>query len=231
MSKANTRKTVKYSFFQVDPLWRRLPADQKTDGKEEFAAVVEEFASHMPIRSYGLVGLRADADFLLWQIADSLEAVQELAVRLNHTGLGKYLRTPYSYLAMTRRSEYVDDHRHPGQEGTRLTIKPSETPYLVLYPFVKTRQWYLLPKEERQRMMNLHFEVGHRYPTVKINTTYSFGLDDQEFVVAFNTTSPSDFLDLVEELRHTETSGYTLRDTPVFTCIARPLRETLDALG
>ena len=92
---------------------------------------------------------------------------------------------------MTRRSEYVARHRHAGQEGTTARARPGDARYFIVYPFVKTREWYLLPSEERQRMMNDHFRVGHNYPSVRIHTSYSFGLDDQEFVVAFDTDSPS----------------------------------------
>jgi chlorite dismutase len=80
-------------------------------------------------------------------------------------------------------------------------------------------------------MMDEHIEIGHRYPSVKLNTTYSFGLDDQEFVVAFETDKPEDFLDLVMELRMAEASRYTERDTPIFSCIMKSLKETLDTLG
>ena len=225
------RQVIKYNFYRVAPEWRRLPEAEREASKAEFAAVVEEAALHMQIRSYSLVGLRSDADLLLWCIDHSLEEHQELATLLNHTRLGPYLETPYSYLAMTHRSQYVDGHRHRGQEGTRLTVKPGGAPYLVIYPFVKTRAWYMLSPEERQQMMSTHIEVGHKYPTVHINTTYSFGLDDQEFVLAFETTSLSDFLDLVMELRESQVSSYTLRDTPIFTAIARPVQECLDALG
>ena len=79
--------------------------------------------------------------------------------------------------------------------------------------------------------MNGHFEVGHRYPLVKISTSYSFGVDDQEFVLGFETDNPSDFLDLVMALRESEARPYTLRDTPIFTCLHKPLRECLDGLG
>ena len=231
MAQSNGRQFVKYNFFKVDPLWRRLPEVERTDNKREFAAVVEESATHMLIRSYSLVGLRGDADFLLWQAADTLESLQEMATRLWSTGLGHYLTQPHSYLAMTHRSGYVGQHRHAEQEGTRVRVRPGNARYFIVYPFLKTREWYLLPQEERQRMMNEHFRTGHKYPSVKINTTYSFGLDDQEFVVAFETDSPADFLDLVMELRAVEGSLYTLRDTPIFTCIQRPIDETLDSLG
>ena len=231
MTEPERSQFVKYSFFRVDPPWRRLPEEERTRNKREFAAVVEESSTHTLVRSYSLVGLRGDADFLLWQAADSLETLQEAATSLWRTGLGKYLTQPYSYLAMTQRSQYVGQHRHAGQEGTNVRVRPGTAKYYIVYPFVKTRQWYLLPQEERQRMINDHIAVGHRYPSVKINTTYSFGLDDQEFVVAFETDSPSDFLDLVMELRGVEGSLYTLRDTPIFTCVRRPIEETLDSLG
>lgn len=222
---------VKYTFYRVDPLWRLLPPEEREAGKEQFASVVEEFANHMIIRSYSLMGLRGDTDFMLWCICPTLEAIQELASQLASTGLGKYLTTPYSLLALTRRSPYVDGHKHLGQEGARAVIRPLDRKYLFVYPFVKTHAWYQLPKEARQRMMDEHFQMGHKYPSVKINTTYSFGLDDQEFVLGFETDNPADFLALVMDLRETEARPYTERDTPTFTCIRRPLRETLEALG
>ena len=232
MADENGRQFVKYNFFSVDPAWRRLSEQERMESKLEFAAVVDEASTHMFVRSFSLVGLRADADFLLWQAADNLEGLQDTATTLWRTGLGRYLTQPYSYLAMTRRSQYVGKHRHEGQEGTSAKMRPSEdSKYFIVYPFLKTREWYLLPQEERQQMMGEHFKVGHKYPSVKINTSYSFGLDDQEFVLAFETDVPSDFLDLVMDLRNVEGSLYTLRDTPIFTCIRRPIQETLDSLG
>ena len=231
MARSESRQFVKYNFYRVDPLWRRLSQDERSEGKAEFAAVVEESADHLFTRSYSLVGLRGDADILLWQATDTLESLQEVATRLWSTGLGRYLSQPYSYLAMTHRSQYVGQHRHAGQEGTKARLRPGNARYLVVYPFVKTQEWYVLPQQERQRMMDDHIRIGHDYPSVKINTTYSFGLDDQEFVVAFETDSPSDFLDLVMELRGSEGRLYTLRDTPIFTCIHRSIDETLESLG
>ena len=225
------RLMVKYQFYKVEPQWRRLPEAKRDRGKEQFLAVAEEFASQMTIRSYSLVGTRADADLLLWQIGPTLEVFQEMATRLLATDLGRYLTTPYSFLAMTRRSPYVDQHRHAGQEGTRLTVSPGEARYLFVYPFVKTHDWYQLPAEERQRMMDQHIQIGHKYPSVKIHTSYSFGLDDQDHMLGFETDEPPDFLDLVMELREAQTRPYTVRDTPIFTCIRRSLRETLDSLG
>ena len=125
----------------------------------------------------------------------------------------------------------IDKHKHEGQESSRTRIIPGESKYLFVYPFVKSREWYLLPREKRQEMMDRHIAVGHKYATVKINTTYSFGLDDQEFVLGFETDSPQDFLDLVMALRETEASRFTVRDTPIFTCVREDIPKILEKLG
>ena len=228
---ARGRQFVKYDLFAIDPLWRRLSDDEKDEGRREFSAVIDELSSDMFIRSFSMVGLRGDADFMLWHATETLEQLQEMATRLWSTSLGKYLTQPYSYLALTRKSQYVGKHQHTDQEGTSESLMPGNAKYFVLYPFTKMRQWYALPQEERQRMMSIHFSVGHKYPSVKINTSYSFGLDDQEFMVGFETDVPSDFLDLVMELRSSEASNYTLIDTPIFTGIHRSIEETLASLG
>src|SRR5947209_10335240 len=181
------------------------------------------------LRPYGLVGIRGDCDFLLWQVAENLDALVALQTALNRTDLGAYLGLPYSYLAMTRRSiyEFPEDPNAP----SRLVIRPSDARYLFVYPFVKTRAWYGLPKPERQRMMDEHVRIGRKYPSIRLNTTYSYGLDDQEFIVAFEGDEPAEFLDLVMELRESEASSYTLRDTPTFTCVQMSLWDMLDTLG
>ena len=231
MAQGDKRQFVRYTFFKVDSQWRRLPDEARQRSKEEFINVVDELSTSVKVTSYSLVATRGDADFMLWQTSPSLELLHQMAGQLNRTELGKYLSSTHSYLAMTRPSPYVDSHRHSGQEGTSAAIATLGRKYLFLYPFVKTHEWYQLPAEERQRMMNEHFAIGHRYPSVKITTTYSFGLDDQEFVLGFETDSPADFLDLVMELRGSEARPYTLRDTPILTCLYAPLHECLDDLG
>jgi len=180
--------------------------------------------------SYSLVGLKADVDFLLWRVSDRLELIQEMSSAIIQTKLGGYFSTPYSFLSMTKRSTYVDK-LDPEHQDRRRFITVANSKYLFLYPFVKTREWYQLPHDERQAMMDEHIAIGNKYPLVRLHTTYSFGLDDQEFVVAFETDKPQDFLDLVMELREAKASRYTLRDTPIFTCVAKPLKEILKELG
>lgn len=236
MSEANgsanpPRQFVNYAFYKVDPAWRRLPADERARGKEEFARVVEDYRGRAIVIPFSTVGTRPDTDLLLWRVSYELETLQEMSARLMATGLGQWLQTPYSFLGQAKTSVYEDPYIHPSQEEKRGRVRPGEFKYLFVYPFVKTRAWFLLPKEERQAIMKDHIRVGHEYPSIKLNTIYSFGLDDQEWVVAFESNRPSDFVDLVMELRETKSSLFTLRDTPIFTCVRGELRPVLDLLG
>ncbi len=224
------RQFVRFAFYKLDPMWRRLPEERQAEHKREFFDTIDTFKRKMLLRPYSLMGTRADVEMMLWQIAESIEPFQELAAAIQRTRLGAYLTMPVSLLSQTKRSIY-EIRDHPGEDAERLIIDPTDNRYLFVYPFIKTRPWYRLPQEQRQVMMDEHIRVGRKYPSVKLNTTYSFGLDDQEFVVAFETDNPSDFLDLVQDLRDTEASLYTLRDVPLYTCINMSLEETLDALG
>ena len=224
------RDFVKYTFYKVQSEWRRLPDHEREAGKNEFAAVAAEYSDRVALNTYTLVGARGDTDFMLWGVCPELEPINELAAQLNQTRLGGYLDTPHSYLAMTRRSPYIDHHQHEGQDGTgdAASMRIVGRRYLFMYPFWKTHDWYQLSKEVRQEMMNEHFVIGHKYPQVKISTAYSFGLDDPEFVLGFETDEPGAFLDLVMDLRESKARPYTLKDTPIFSCINRPLRDCLD---
>jgi chlorite dismutase len=228
---APKRQYVNFAFYKIDPAWRRLPESERTKGKQEFLRAVEDYAGKVLVVAYSSIGIRGDCDIMLWRISYELELFQDMTTKILASGLGQYLTTPYSYLSITKRSVYVDHHTHENQESKRLTVVPGKAKYIFVYPFLKTREWFLLTKAARQGMMDEHIEVGHRFPSVKLNTTYSFGLDDQEWVVAFESDKPEDFLDLVMALRETEGSRYTLRDTPIFTCIRRSLKEMLDTLG
>lgn len=225
------RTMVQFAFYKFDSAWRRLPQAEREADKKEFAAAVAEAADEMMVRSYTLTGIRGDADLLLWNAAPDIDLFRRHGARLLNTGMGRWATLPYSYLAMTRKSQYVDPMENEKPEGRRLVLRPTGRKFLFVYPFVKTRDWYLLSLERRQELMNTHIQVGHKFPTVKLNTTYSFGIDDQEFVVAFETDIAADFLDLVMALRETESSRYTLRDTPIFTCVQASIQEALNDVG
>jgi len=214
------RRYLRYIFFKVAREWRMEHEIAREGARREFLKVLSTKTDGLAMRFYSLVGTRGDTDFMIWVISRDLEAIQSLVSELISTKLGRYLCVPYSYLAMSKSSTYLGSHRHEGQESPVSERVTSSAKYLFVYPFVKKREWYKIPFVERQRIMAEHFKIGHKYPKIKINTGYSFGLDDQEFVLAFEADDPAEFLDLVEELRGSDASKYTERETPIFTCIA-----------
>ncbi|MEA2411984.1 MAG: hypothetical protein QOC77_2545 [Thermoleophilaceae bacterium] len=218
------RHFVKFTFLKLDPSWRRRDPVDRAGDKAEFAAACNDFAEDHFLRSYSLVGTRGDTDLMIRVSAATLEPIHELHVLLNQSGLMRHADISHSYLAMTKESVYSDEPQplEPRQGSDRK--------YLIVYPMWKKREWYLLPGEERMRIMRGHIEVGRRYGSIEINTAYSFGIDDQEFVVSFNADDPGEFLDLVQELRGTESSAYTASETPIFTCISASVERALDAL-
>jgi chlorite dismutase len=226
------RQFVNFTFYKARPEWLFLDEATKQNAKTEFAAVCE--AAHadagLIIHTYSLAGLRRNADLMIWRIGYNLDAFQDMTTNINKTVLGRHLEINENFLSMTKRSLYIDKY-NPEHDEDRLHVIPGKGKYLFVYPFVKTRDWYMRTPEERQILMDEHIRIGMKYQTVSLHTTYSIGLDDQEFVVAFETEEPQDFLDLVEELRFTQASRYTLRDTPMYTCRQRTLAECLDALG
>jgi len=226
----DARQLVSFSFYRIDPSWRRLPQATRRQQGDEFLDTINSFAKRLMVLSYSLVGMKADVDLLIWRVGPSLDDLQAMSSAIWQTAMAGYLSMPYSYLSMTKRSTYMDT-LDPDHQDRRRYITPAHSKYLFVYPFVKTREWYRIPFEQRQASMDEHIKVGNKYPSVRLHTTYSFGLDDQEFVVAFETDKPQDFLDLVMELRETTASAYTLRDTPIFSCVAKPLPEILKDIG
>jgi chlorite dismutase len=215
---------VAYTFYRVDPAWRRMPVEERAAGKEAFAEVVEDWAGRLDsLRAYTVTGVRPDCDFFLWKITERYADLGELGADLNGTPLAGWLETPYSYLATTKASDYTNARR-------ARKIVPRGAPYLVVYPFVKVRPWYALPTEDRQRAMDEHIRIGARFPTITNHTTYSFGIDDQEFMTAFECEEPADFMHLMLTLRESEASRYTERDTPIFVGQSAEIRAVLDSL-
>jgi chlorite dismutase len=230
---APKRQIVCFSFYKVMPEWRRLPAEEKAAHKAAFAAVIAKWNTVGSFLSltYSTIGTRGDVDMCLWSIGYGVDEMNQMRSELMGTPLGGYLNTPHNFLAMTKRSQYQIGREDESEGEGRGAIRPGGQKYIFIYPFWKTRPWYLLSAAERKRLMDEHIRVGLTYPRVKLNTTYSFGIDDQDFVVAFETNFPEDFLDLVQQLRETEISMYTLKDTPIFSCVRVPPAEMLDRLG
>jgi chlorite dismutase len=223
MSEALNRTYAKFTFFKVDPAWQRRDVEERAEDKREFLAACEDFATDRSLRAYSTVGTRGDTDLLLLAQSPALEDIHTFHVVLAQSGLARWATTPHSYLALTKRSPYSESEARP-------EICTSSRRYLIVYPLDKKREWYRLDLDERRRIMAEHIAIGRRYPEITINTAYSFGLDDQEFVVSFETDDVGQFLELVQELRGSESSAYTLRDTPIFTCVSMSVAHALDAL-
>jgi chlorite dismutase len=214
-----------FTFYSFDPGWRRLPAAARRSAILEFLAAVERHRDRVEMRAYSTVGLKRDCEFGTWAIAPSAEALNDLGADLVNTELWGYLRTPYQFLSLTKPSPYANtaEDKTPTPQG--------EKTWLFVYPFVKTKAWYQQPLEARSGMMREHIALGRAFPDIRINTSYSFGIDDQEFVVAFEGDDPVEFVKLVEKLRSSRATAYTERDTPMFTCRRMGLKEALERVS
>jgi chlorite dismutase len=242
--------------YRLDPLWRRLPPTDQRHATDEFVATLAARDPCVTLRgAYSLVGLRNDADLLLWVHGTDLDSMQRLAVDLNHTGLGAYLSSAYTYVGVVTGARYDPDHKPSFLRG----IAPLN--YLSMYPFTKTADWYLLPYDQRRELMAEHGRLGRRYTDpvahgrggaraatgggataaatavapaeagtgggVLTNTVDAFGLGDYEFVVAFESNDPAELCRMVEDLRSVEVRRYTKADTPIFLGRRREPAEVL----
>lgn len=223
-SEAERKFFFNFSFFKVDPKWRWM-ADL---AKEESAKEVENILinSNIRFRSYSTLGLRDDADFMFWFASESIDEIQTVISKLYLTVFGKYITPSHVYLSATRPSIYAKTGKTPsfiaGEEPKQ---------YVIVYPFIKTREWYLLPVQQRQKMMEEHIEVGKSYPQVVLNTTYSFGIHDEDFMLAFETDDLHAFQNLIMDLRGTQVSKYVLVDTPMIVCVKKDIIPLISSLG
>jgi chlorite dismutase len=213
--------------LRLDPAWRRLPANERGRDAADFCAAAERAEAGLLQHYYSTIGLRTEGELLIWRLSDRLEGLDETAADLLRSGVGRWLTTGMSFLGMIRPSQYV---RRPTSQEQNL-FEGERSRYLAVYPFVKSTDWYLAPAAERQKQMGGHMKIGHRYPQVRQLLAYSFGIDDQEFIVAYETDDLVAYQDLVRELRETEARRATVRDTPIITGVHRPLGDILAMLG
>jgi len=218
---------VQYLMLKTDGRWRRLPLGERERGRQEFADRIAAAAPAVVTHAYSTLGLKTQADLLLWWHASAPEAVQDALGGLLQTGLGRYCEITGSLFGLTRPSVYTKGRTRQEQA----LDEPTRLRYLIVYPFSKTTEWYLMSREARQALMNEHMRVGHQYADVRQVLLYATGLDDQEFVVAYEADRLERHQQLVIDLRATEARRYTLRDTPIFTAIHRPLADALRLLG
>jgi chlorite dismutase len=224
MAEENNQYYFNFSFFKVDPKWRWM-ADL---AKEESAKEVENVINNSGImyRTYSNLGLRDDADFLFWFAAKTVEEIQIVIEKIYKTVFGKYILPSRTYLSCTRPSLYVQEQK---AHGFLTGNDPKK--HVIVYPFTKTREWYLLPKEKRQEIMDEHIEVSRKYPQVVLNTTYSFGIHDEDFMLAFEVDDIRDFQDLIMDLRETQVSTYVKNDIPMIVCVKKDIVPLISSLG
>ena len=213
-----------FSFFKVDPKWRWLADLAKEESAKEVENIIRN--SRVKFRSYSTLGLRDDAEFLFWFTSDSIDQIQDVISKIYLTVFGKYITPSHVYLSNTRPSMYAKS-----STGHGWLANEEQKKYVIVYPFIKTREWYLLPREIRKDMMNEHIEVGKKYPEVILNTTYSFGIHDQDFMLAFETDRLDKFQDLIMDLRETRVSAYVKIDTPMIVCIKKDIVPMIKSLG
>ena len=210
----------------LDPAWRHQTRDERCRSAEELCAALSP-RSEVTTFTYSMIGLKAGVDLLLWSLAPSYEALEAKIAAGLRTGMGAWMTPRHSLLGVIRPSQYV---KRPTQQEQSL-FSGERSKYLVVYPFTKSTDWYLLSQEERQKVMNEHMKVGHRYQQVRQLLAYSFGVDDMDFLVAYETDDLAAFGDLVRELRGTESRRSTVRDTPILIGIHRPIESITRLLG
>jgi chlorite dismutase len=218
---------VQYLFLKVDSQWRRLDAATRERGRAEFIDAVTAAGPTVTTHAYSTLGLKTGAELMLWWKSSEPVHAQDTLAALLATGLGKYCEVAHSLWGLTRPSIYTK--RRTAQE--QAVDETTRLRYLVVYPFSKTIEWYLMSRDARQGMMNEHMRIGHDFGDVRQVLVYTTGLDDQEFIVAYETETLERHQDLVIALRSTEARRYTLRDTPIFTAVHRQLEEALALLG
>jgi len=224
MPEAREQYYFDFSFFRVDPKWRWTADLAKEESAREVDTVMKN--SGIKIRTYSTLGLRDDADFLFWFAAESVEEIQSVISRLYSTVFGKYIAPSRTYLSCTRPSIYA-------KKAKPMSFVAGNDPkkYAVVYPFRKSPEWYLLTNEKRQELMDEHIEVSERYPQVALNTTYSFGIGDQDFMLAFEVDDLRDFQDLIMDLRKTQVSRYVTADIPMIPCVNMDIVPLISSLG
>jgi chlorite dismutase len=211
----------------LDPAWRRASEEVRRADAAEFGGAVTASTNEIRTFTYSMVGLQPGVDLLIWRLGPSVEALEAAAALALRSGVGRWMSVRESLIGRVGPSQYVA--RPTPQEQSLFTGDRSR--YVIVYPFTKSTDWYLLSREARQGVMNEHMKVGHQYPMVRQLLAYSFGLDDQEYIVAYETDDLAAFGDLVRALRATESRRSTVRDTPILLGIHRPIEAIMELLG
>jgi hydrogen peroxide-dependent heme synthase len=212
-----------YPFFRADR--DRLDELDREVAAKEAAALLDDAADRVSTRGvYSTGAFTAEADLMLWCVARAAEDLQDLLADFRRTALGRALEHTHAFLGLVRAAEFTPDHLPAFVAGK------APKPYLCVYPFVRTPEWYLLDPTERAKLLRDHGDAARRYPDVLANTTSAFGLGDYEWILAFEADTPDRLVDLIRHLRATEARRYTKLETPFVTGIRRDLEAAVAAL-
>lgn len=217
-----------YPVFAAEPHLRAALADPEDRGRaaREIEDLFKSWAGSIDVRgAYSTAGFRADADLMLWLVAPSAEEVQRALVEFRRTEAGRSLRAVFSFLGVVRQAEFSADHAPAFVKGD----PPGA--YACVYPFVRTPEWYLLPKEERAALLREHGGAGREFPEILANTTSAFGLGDWEWILAFESDRLEAIVECIRRLRATEARRYTKVEVPFVTGIRKPVSGCLDDLA
>jgi hydrogen peroxide-dependent heme synthase len=212
---------VKYAYYPVftgTPELGDRPSSDLDQLAHEAEILLKEWSDRVSVRgTYSTVGFRPDADLMMWWVGDSPEDVQDLMVAFKRTGLGRRLDLSWAFMGVVRPAEFSPDHLPAFLKGE------SARKYLCVYPFVRTPEWYLLPKEERSALLAEHGGFGREFPDVLANTTSAFGLGDWEWILAFETDELPRLVDCIRRLREAEARRFTKVEVPFVTGIRKDL--------
>jgi chlorite dismutase len=214
-----------YPAFRRRPLLDDAEPSFFEDQAAEVAALFDKFSDAVSVRGvYTSTGFRPDADLLFWWVASSADAAQELALQLRRTPLGRGLELTHAFLGVVRPAEFNPDHLPSFLKG-----EPARR-YLTVYPFVRTVEWYMLPPDERSKLLRDHGVMGREFPEVLPNTTSAFGLGDWEWILAFESDDLTLIVDCIRRLREAEARRYTKLDVPFVLGIRTELRDAIASL-
>lgn len=206
--------------------WLELPAHAKATVANELSRLLEKYQEQVTARGiYSAVGFRPDTDVIFWLYAEDPDALQAWGSDLRHTTFGRAMDLSWAFWGMTRPPQFMGDHYPAFQLG-----QPPRR-YLQLYPFVRTAEWYLMPREDRGRMLRAHGMMGKEFPEVQANTVQAFGLGDYEWVLSFETDRLENLVDLIRRLREAEARRYTQLDVPFILGARKDLDGVIQDLG
>jgi hydrogen peroxide-dependent heme synthase len=217
--------SIRYTMWSVFRAATPLPA-LREDLAGEVDALIDQLAGKdVVVRgTYDVSGLRADADLMIWWHAASADALQEAYGLLRRTALGRHLAPVWSQMALHRPAEFNKSHLPAFLAGEEAR------PYICVYPFVRSYEWYLLPDAERRAMLAEHGQMARGYPDVRANTVASFALGDYEWMLAFEADELYRIVDLMRDLRASAARRHVREEVPFYTGRRRSITELVAAL-